>query len=203
MVTSTEDLRGLVDRARDAVAGLDPQTDSDLRPIAFERILEALLRDTASAPSTSAPSNGGNGRPAASTQLIDDTFATEEQRIDAVASYLRIRPEQASDLFDLTSEVPRLQVNAAALEAQKRPALRQIVLLVAAARDALGIETGTADVSSAADDLDKFDRNNFINTIGAMPEVALRGKSGAHNRQVRLRLIGTEAARELASSLVG
>ena len=198
MVTSTEDLRGLVDRARDAVAGLDPQTDSDLRPIAFARILEALLRDT-----TSAPSNGGNGQPAASTQLLDDTFATEEQRIDAVASYLRIRPEQASDLFDLTSEEPRLQVNPAALEAHKGPAVRQIVLLVAAARDALGIETGTADVSSAADDLDKFDRNNFINTIGAMPEVALRGKRGEHNRQIRLRLIGTEAARELASSLVG
>ncbi len=197
MVTSTEDLRGLVDRARDAVAGLDPQTDSDLRPIAFERILEALLRDTASA-----PSNGGNGRPATSTQLIDDTFATEEQRIDAVASYLRIRPEQAGDLFELTSEEPRLQVNQTALEAQKRPALRQIVLLVAAARDALGIETGTADVRSAADDLGKFDRNNFINTISTMPEVALRGKRGEHNRQIRLRLIGTEAARELASSLV-
>ncbi len=198
MVTSTEDLRGLVDRARDAVAGLDPQTDSDLRPIAFERILEALLRDTASA-----PSNGGNGRPATSTQLIDDTFATEEQRIDAVASYLRIRPEQAGDLFDLTSEQPRLQVNQTALEAQKRPALRQIVLLVAAARDALGIETGTADVRSAADDLGKFDKNNFISTISTMPEVALRGKRGEHNRLIRLRLIGTEAARELASSLVG
>ena len=198
MVTSTEDLRSLVDRARDAVAGLDPQTDSDLRPIAFARILEALLRDT-----TSAPSNGGNGQPAASTQLIDDTFATEEQRIDAVASYLRVRPEQASDLFDLSSKEPRLQVNQTALEAQKRPALRQIVLLVAAARDALGIETGTADVRSAADDLGKFDRNNFMNTIGAMPEVALRGKRGEHNRQIRLRLIGTEAARELASSLVG
>ena len=198
MVTSTDDLKGLVARARDAVAGLDPQTDSDLRPIAFARILEALLRDTASA-----PSDGGNGRPVTSTQLIDDTFATEEQRIDAVASYLRIRPEQAADLFDLTSEAPRLQVNQSALEAQKRPALRQIVLLVAAARDALGIETGTADVRSAADDLGKFDRNNFINTVSTMPEVALRGKRGEHNRQIRLRLIGTEAARELASSLVG
>ncbi len=197
MVTSTDDLKGLVDRARDAVAGLDPQTDSDLRPIAFARILEALLRDTAST-----PSNAGNGRPATSAQLIDDTFATEEQRIDAVASYLRLRPEQAGDLFDLTSEKPHLQVNPAALEAQKRPALRQIVLLVAAARDALGIETGTGDVRSAADGLGKFDKNNFINTISAMPEVALRGKRGEHNRQIRLRLIGTEAARELASSLV-
>ena len=74
MVTSTDDLKGLVGRARDAVAGLDPQTDSDLRPIAFERILEALHRDT-----TSAPSNAGNGRPATSARLIDDTFATEEQ----------------------------------------------------------------------------------------------------------------------------
>ena len=77
------------------------------------------------------------------------------------------------------------------------------MLLVAAARDALGIETGTADVRSADDDLGKFDRNNFINTISTMPEVALRGKRGEHNRQIRLRLIGTEAARELASSLVG
>ena len=198
MVASTDDLKGSVDRARDAVAGLDPQTDSDLRPIAFERIIEALPRDT-----TSAPSNAGNGGPATSTQLIDDTFATEERWIDAVASYLRVRPEQAGDLFDLSSEEPRLQANQAALEVRKRPALRQIVLLVAAAGDALGIETGTADVRSAADDLGKFDRNNFINTISTMPEVALRGKRGEHNRQIRLRLIGTEAARELASSLVG
>ena len=93
-------------------------------------------------------------------------------------------------------------MNQAALEVQKRPALRQIVLMVAAARDALGIETGHRDVRSAADDLGKFDKSNFITTIGAMPEVALRGKRGEHNRQIRLRLIGTEAARELASSLV-
>lgn len=197
MVTSNGRMKQVVDEAFAAIAGISSEHDSELRRIAFERVLDALLGDAAS--------NGESGAtaPTGPAPAIDDGFATEDQRTQAIAAYLRITPQEASDLFDVGEVEPRLQVNSQRLAVGKSPATKQITLLVAAARDALGLRTGTADIRAAADDLRKYDKNNFTRTMQEIEEVALRGKPGSRNREIRLRLVGTEAARQLAQELVG
>lgn len=197
MVTSDSRMKQVVDEAFAAIAGIPSEQDSDLRRIAFERVLDALLGD--------AVSNGAKATSTAAVPAtaIDDGFATESQRTQAIAGYLRIAQEGASDLFDVSEIEPRLQVSSQKLASTKSQATKQITLLVAAARDALGLRTGTADIRTAVDDLRKYDKNNFTRTMQGIEEVALRGKPGSRNREIRLRLVGTEAARQIAQELVG
>lgn len=197
MVTSDGRMKQVVDEAFAAIAGIPSEHDSELRRIAFERVLDALLGD--------GESNGAAATPteAVPAAAIDDGFATESQRTQAIAGYLRIKQDEASDLFDVSEMEPRLQVSSQKLAPAKSQATKQITLLVAAARDALGLRTGTADIRTAADDQRKYDKNNFTRTMQEIEEVALRGKPGSRNREIRLRLVGTEAARQLAQELVG
>ena len=198
MATSTEDLQGLIRQARDAAAELLSE-DSALGQIAFREILGHLLSER-----QPAATNGGAAPAvsrAAATSDIDDAFATEEQRAWAVAQFFQIGIDEVRDLFDLGDAEPFLQVGNKQLNKQKSAATREIVLLVCGARTALGFDTGTEHIREAADRHGRLDLPNFMRTLGAMEQIALRGSPGSGNRLVRLKAIGVEAARKLASKL--
>lgn len=198
MATNTEDLQGLIRQARDAAAELLSE-DPALGQIAFREILDHLLSER-----QPSPTNGGavpTASPAAATSDIDDGYATEEQRAWAVAQSFQIGIDEARDLFDLGDAEPVLQVGSKRLSKQKSAATREIVLLVCGARTALGFDTGTEHIREAAERHGRLDLPNFMRTLGAMDQIALRGSPGSGNRLVRLKGIGIEASRDLASKL--
>lgn len=204
MNTRAAQLKAIVDDAWAATETLS-ECEASVRQAAFERLLSHLL-----AGDTGGDANGEEiTRPAAATHTpagaptepIDDTYATPEQRAEAVGRFFGITPEEASDLFDLTQMDPKLQLPSKRLPEARADAVRKIALLVCGARTALGVETGSKDIRQAAEDYKKYDRN-FMPILTDMPELAVRGKSRSKNRLVRMRVIGTEEARSLAASLV-
>ena len=204
MTTRAEELKAIVDDAWAATAALS-ECDTGVRQAAFERLLDHLL-----AGDRQAAANGGEAAPSATalsaqpdvpTESIDDSYATEEQRAEAVARFFDIAPAEASDLFDLTEPTPMLQLPSKKLPEARAEAVRTIALLVCGARSALGLETGSKDIRQAAEEYQKYDRN-FMPIVTEMSELAVRGKSRSQNRLVRMRVIGTEKARSLAASLV-
>lgn len=204
MVTSDGRMKQVVDEAFAAIAGIPSEHDSELRRIAFERVLDALLGDAAP--------NGVNGEaptaratalnaPETSSEVLDDSYATEEQRAWAVAQSLQIEIDEARDLFDVGAAEPVLQMGSKRLSAQKSAATREIALLICSARTALGLDTGTDHIREAADQHSRLDPPNFMKTLTAMEQIVLRGSPKSHNRLVRLRVIGVEEARQLAAKL--
>ena len=198
MATNTEDLQGLIRQAHDAAAELLSE-DSALGQIAFREILGHLLSER-----QPSPTNGGAAptvSPAAATSDIDGGFATEEQRARVVAQSFQIGIDEARDLFDLSGAEPVLRVSGKQLSKQNSAATREIALLVCGARAALELDTGTDHIREAAERHGRLDPPNFMRTLGAMDQIALRGSPGSGNRLVRLKAIGIEASRELASKL--
>lgn len=200
MSVRSDELKAMVDdawAATETLSGCEP----DVRQVAFERLLTHLLSgDRGGAPAASGDS-ASNGTAAAAVEALDTSYDTEEQRAEVVGRYLGIAPEEACDLFDLGQAEPTLRVAAKKLPKSRAEAVRTIALLVCGARTALGMETGTADIRAAADEYQKSDSNFMVNLTEA-PGLAVRGKARSKNRLVRMRVIGMEEARSLATSLV-
>ena len=183
----------LVAQARDAVSVLGDE-DTELRRIAFERVLDHLL-------------GNGNGvvraEPARKLveEPIDAVLGTAQQRVDAAARYFDIDPERVRELFDLSGDEPQLVLPPDKLPRDRAAAVREIALLIGGVRTAVGLATGTSHIRQAVSDYQKLD-DDFMTTLGAMDKVAVLGKPGSRNRLVRMRAIGAEAARPLAQRLV-
>ena len=192
MSVRSDELKAMVDdawAATETLSGCEP----DVRQVAFERLLTHLLSGDRGGES--------NGLPGASAEPLDGSYATEEQRAWAVAQSLQIGIDEVRDLFDLSEAEPVLQISGKQLRRRDSAATREIVLLVCGARTALGLDTGTEHIREAAEQLDRLDLPSFMRTLDTMEQIALRGSPGSGNRLVRLKAIGVEAARDLASKL--
>ena len=203
MRAGVKELADLVATAREATAELD---DADLRRTAFERVLDHLLRngddkELQYASVGSAPRSETSD--AAAADFADEVFADEQQRVDEVSRYFKIEPEDVGHIFDLSSDEPELAIHSSKLDAQKSPAVREICLLVAGARTALGQDTATSHIKSAADHYGRLDTGNFMKTLSAMPEISVLGKPGSPNRVVRMKALGAEMSQAVAQRLLG
>ena len=202
MMAAVKELAELVAAAREATADLD---DADLRRTAFERVLDHLLRNgehtesqdvvVSSAPRTEALN-------AAALDHADQVFADEQQRVDVVARYFKVEPEDVGHIFNLSSEEPELVIHTSKLDAQKSPAVKEICLLVAGARTALGQDTATSHIRSAADHYGRLDTGNFMKTLSAMPEISVLGRPGSPNRVIRMKALGAEKSQDVAQRLL-
>lgn len=197
MATSTDHLARLVERADEAVQGIE---DADRQRIAFDRVLVHLLNQDYKVPTASSPVAAA--RDSASSGAADAAFADPQQRIDALAEYFKIDPEQVPDVFDVLDEDPSLKVRTGQLYESKANATREIALLVTGARTALGRDTETTHIRDSADNYGRLDTSNFMATLTAMPELSVLGKRGSSNRVVRMKVRGAEKAEELVKRLV-
>lgn len=198
MRTSVDELADIVSAAQKATESL---SDSDLQKVAFERVLDHLLRNGEESASelVSPADSAAEG----STVGADSVLADDQQRADAIASYFKVDPGDVGHVFEVSGEEPRLVVHASRLEARKALATRQIALLVVGARTALGQETTTSHIRTAVDDHNRLDGSNFMKTLADMPEISVLGKHGSPNRVVRMRVFGTDKAQLLAQQLIG
>jgi hypothetical protein len=167
---------------------------------AFDRLLATQL----GAPDTP------ERRPAADTELrlaaIEAPGAERpaSDQLGKAAARLGTTSDALGDLYDVDSGVPELVVSARKLEDRTAAAARQIAILVAAGRQAAGIEEWTP-VSVIRDTCTNYKRNdtsNFGTTIASLSDVFLfRGSS--RKREVKLSRPGWETAADVVKALLG
>ena len=201
MATNVDELAEIVARAKKATESLN---DSDLQRVAFARVLDHLLKNGETGTSTPpAATHSTPAPPAITIPTADGVLAEEQQRVDAIARYFKIDSQDVGHIFDASGVEPVLNVHTSRLAGPRTSATREIVLLVAGVRTALGQETTTFHLRSAADDRNKLDSGNFMQTLGDMQEISVLGKHGSPNRVVRMRVSGAEKAQILAQRLIG
>ena len=199
MATSTDYLARLVERADEAVHGID---DVERQRIAFGRVLDHLLSQDRAQTTID-----GSARKLASDRAEpsnpDGVFAEVSQRTDAVAEYFKIDSEQVHDVFDVTNGNPSLTIHSTQLPESKANATREIALLVTGARTALGLDTETTHVRGIVDDYGRLDSRHFMETLTNMTELAVLGKRRSPNRIVRMKVRGAEKAETLIKRMLG
>lgn len=200
MPTSVDELASLVATAKQAIADLD---SSSLQQIAFERVLDHLLANSTDAASTEPKHRESVMTAATTTQSADGVLSDEQQRVDAIAHYFKILPENVQHIFDVSEEVPKLAVSSNYLADSKSEATREITLLIAGVLTALGQQTTSSYIREVADNYGKLDRSNYMTTLKELGEISVLGKPQSPNRIIRMRVTGAEAAQALAKRIIG
>lgn len=193
--TSTDELTTLVAEAQQATRHLD----GELRLAAFERILDHLLANRTQ-PGSGRTEPLGDGVSAGARP--DGTLADSQQRIDALARYFKIPPEDVQHIFEVGEGAPGLAIPTGNLPAPKAKATREIALLVAGARTALGLETQTSDIRAVVEDYGKYDSVNFMATLTDMSQISVLGKPRSPNRVLRMKVVGAEQAQGIAQRII-
>jgi hypothetical protein len=113
-------------------------------------------------------------------------------------------PEALGDLFDIETGVPELVVSARQLEQRTATAARQIAILVAAGRQAAGVEewTPVAAIRETCTHYNRNDPSNFATTIASLSDVFLF-RGSPRKREVKLSRPGWETAADLVRKLIG
>ena len=191
-------LKQAVADAAAAFKTLPPGLSNDTRDNAFLRLLDARL----ALPADAEPAPRGNGRSAAALANGNaDDLTNRAQRVCAISKHLDIEEERVPDLFDVEGPIPILGVRPSSLAQNRTDAVRQIAVVLTAARTALDMATSTADLRDAARHYGKFD-GNFSAILDSTPGIALRGKPRSPNRRVQLLAPGTEQAKRIAQELL-
>ena len=199
MPTDIQELESLVTKAQDATRNLE---NADLRKVAFERVLDHLLDSWGSLGAAAPNTRVSSESPGTEAEQADGVLAGEQQRLDALARYFKISPEDVENIFDASEEQPTLVLSTSQLAGPKAKATREIALLVTGALTALGLESTTSHVKDVADDYGKYDVSNFMATLTNMVEISVLGKRRSQNRVIRMKVAGFEAAQALAESIV-
>ena len=200
MPASADELAGVVATARKATEDLD---DAELQRVAFERVLDHLLRNGGDRsrrvpdPTVIMPSAD-----ATTVSKADSVLADEQQRTDAIARYFKIDSEDVAHIFDTSANEPELIVHTSHLDNSSAVATRDITLLIAGARTAIGLETTTHHIRRVSDNFGRLDSSNFMKTLGSMTDISVLGRRGSPNRVIRMKVSGVERAQELVKQLI-
>ena len=191
-------LKQAVADAAAAFETLPASLGNDARDDAFLRLLDARL----ALPAADEPALRGNGHSAAVLANGNADDLTERaQRVRAISRHLDIEEDRVPDLFDVEGPIPMLGVRPSGLAQSRADAVRQIAVVLTAARTALDMATSTADLRDAAQHYGKFD-GNFSAILDDTPGIAIRGKARSPNRRVQLLAPGAEQAKRIAQDLL-
>ena len=202
-MTTQQNLRALISEAWAATDVVADQVEPATREAAFKLVLEAMLRNGSAPPAESelnlndADEQDSEPEPGS----IDISLATPEQRAWAIADYLRIDVDQALCLYSVDDRDPLLRPPLTSLPDDCQAAVRELALLVAAGRSAVGLDTGTQHIRAVVDALEPPAPCGLLSVLEAMDELVVRGDPQSPNRLVRLRGIGVEAVRALAARI--
>lgn len=183
----------LVEAIKSALKAVDEAgVPEDLREKAFEKAFEWTTQGREPA-SESGDNNAGRAATRASTG-----------RLPQIAEKLRIDPAIVEDVFFEDDGEVGVGIAASSLDHSKSGATRQLALLVAASRQASGLEewTPSSAIRAVCTDYGRFDTANFASTLRSMgPVFSYRGKG--QNLEVRLTRPGIERAADLVHELGG
>lgn len=171
----------------------DAEVPDDLRVAAFERAVELL---------SGLASPGIALVPARSSAAVSTASAVPGGLFDQAAQRLGVPREVLEDVFHTDGDEIGIGLAASRFDKSKSGGTRQLALLVAAARQAAGLEewTSTGVIREVCRDYGKFDSANFASTIRGMGDVFnFRGRG--HQLDVKLTRPGYERAGELLQGL--
>ena len=189
-MTDSESLSAAFRSARDAVDAAD--LPADLRVAAFERALTTLLGG-ASASGSADPTGDGASE-------VSEEVAPAAKK---VAARLRVDERQVTRVLDFDEDGVHILVPRSSLPKPKSEAIQQIALLVAAGRQASGIDpegwTHQGHVREATEALGVDDHSNFAAHMKKLAGVRSRGsgKTG----ELKMNAVGFEAAGNLIRRL--
>lgn len=180
---------------KEAVSVVDgAEVPDQLRTIAFEQVLGALLMGGRARSTDSGEGEAGGGA---------NEEKTDGGVIEQIAGTCGLDIERAKQVF---AEDPEggleLVIPVGRLESSKASATKQIALLVAGGRFAggLGEWTNATKIRSVCERFGKFDTANFAATVRKMQDVfSFRGSR--QRRQVRINLVGMEQMKVLLEEL--
>jgi hypothetical protein len=179
-------------RLQDVIALIDEVgVPEDLRGVAFAKIWDA-----GSAPQPAIPSS-----PAAST-----TTTGTRDALGLIASRLGIDRDSAEQVYAVDGDDLELVLPASRLKPAKSQATADIALLVAAGRQAAGIDadgwTRVDPIRVQSENYKKYDQANFATTIKALDTVVtIRGNG--RDRKIKMTNPAYARASELVRALVG
>lgn len=179
---------------------VDLKLDAEFRPVAYSKAIDLLSADkvvsslTPAAPRTGAP-GGTNIQPAAE---IADSTSKLARALGVDAEVLELVYVIAGDQLDLV-------LSRSKLPKERFPAMRTLTILVAAGRQALGLDEGWTPVEvirNVCRDFGMLDASNFAAAVSAVGDAfVIRGKGA--QRQVKVTRAGFEEAGRLILQLVG
>jgi hypothetical protein len=173
-----DELVDLLRKAADAVEQADlPQ---DLRVIAYSRALDRLGGDLLA---------GLNGSARNGAVAIC-------QEVEQIAGKLGVEPERVARVVDVDGDGVHLTVPRSALPPVKLEAMQEIARLVAAARQAAGVDaeyTPLARIRDACDNRGVLDRN-FSSAMQRLDGDGMRFRGPSRSREVKVNAAGYEAA---------
>lgn len=170
----------------------------ELRSVAFEKAVDLI--------SGNGRQHGtANGASQTSSQQRESTVTTSAgNAVDRIAARLKLDPEVVGEVFAELDGDLAIIVSPRKLIEGKSGGTKQLALLLAAGRQAAGLEefTPTKLVRDVAEDFKKFDSPNFASTLGSMSnEFNFHGTG--QSRSVKLSRGGWEDAANLVRRLGG
>jgi len=172
----------------------------EYQQVAFEKAVDMLTEGIRSS-ETRAPKSEAGGAQTARTAL--GSGSTDST--DRIAESLGLDRESAERIFHVEGDDLKLVIPSTKLSNAKKTATEEIALLVAAGRQAGGLDQETTDadkVRAIAEHYRKYDSPNFSRTIKDMHDVFIVRENG-RKKLVKMTQPGWEAARELVGKLLG
>lgn len=173
---------------------IEAKIPEDLREIAFAKAVELRVDGNRLRTSDTSPDrrvDAGNGSSANST-------------LDRIAERLRLPSAVLADVFDAEDGNVQLVLGPGKLDQRKAAATKQIALLLAAGRQASGLEdwTPVSIIREMCDTYRKLDSPNFAATIKEMDDVfSFRGDG--NRREVRMARPAWDEVLELVRQVTG
>ena len=181
------------DVLREAAAAVDAAgLPDDLRGAAFTKAVDLIAGTQA----PSAAEATGVPKP--------ETKKTTSDALEMIASRFGIDLDFVDEAFAIEDDVPSLAVGRTKLANSDKGATEQIALLVAAARQAAGVEdwTESSVLREAAANYNRFDKNNLAYTVSSLEDdFSFSGKGQA--RRVKVRRDGFKNAGTLVKQILG
>jgi hypothetical protein len=187
-VTNADEVSRILRQAAEVVKAAD--IPNELRPTAFGKAVDLLAGRPVT--ETKVPKQGGTPEPESAETL------------DKIAAKLGLDREAIDEIFEVEDGDVKLTIAPAKLEAQKTKGAKQVALLVAAARQAAGVEDWTTQdtIRVVAIDYNKFDSPNFAQTLSELGDYFSFSGAG-RGRRLKMRRAGFEEAAALIERLRG
>jgi hypothetical protein len=146
---------------------------------------------------------GAQGAPPAFKQEAETPALDASDRLGKIAARFGVDRKLVDDAYDVSNDDLLLSIDQARLDAAKTKGAKEVALLVAAGRQAAGLEewTDTKTIRGVADDYGKFDSSNFASSVSELGDTFKFMGTGA-SRKVKVRVAGYAEAGQLIKKLL-
>ncbi len=173
----------------------------DLKAAAFAKAVDVIMARRTAA--TAAPMGTASVAPATSPSMVRPAPAVGDL-VGTIAARLRLDREIVGEVFDETDGKIDIIVPPRKLATAKAPAVKQLALLVAVARQGADVEewTDADEIRGFVEDFKRYDQANFASTLKQMDDI-FRFKQSGRKITMKLSRPGWDRAVELITKLAG